>query len=180
MQYAKQDVRENILKAAKEEFLCNGFTDASIRSIVSKSKVSLGNLYRYYKNKEELYNAIVNPVIEDCLNNVNVLIFKEDYFYNIATHMVIFFIDNKDTFNILQKGDFNKYNNFLNELALIISKKVKENIKVANEEMIDIISISFINGLRSIMESYTTESKAINDINLLLKIIFGNLKDKME
>ncbi|GFP74690.1 TetR/AcrR family transcriptional regulator [Clostridium fungisolvens] len=62
MQYLKEEVRLEIMKAALEEFKQNGFEKASMKNISLNAGVAIGNIYRYFKNKEELFNAIVEPV----------------------------------------------------------------------------------------------------------------------
>ena len=50
---------EKILSSAKAEFLEKGFKSASLRSIVREAGVTTGAFYGYFKNKEELFDALV-------------------------------------------------------------------------------------------------------------------------
>lgn len=52
--------KENILNAAKAEFLAKGFMGASLRSIVKSAGVTTGAFYGYYKSKEALFDDLVN------------------------------------------------------------------------------------------------------------------------
>lgn len=63
-QYKKEDVRNKIIENAKAEFLEKGYQNASISSIAKNSNVGVGNVYRYFKNKEAILDAIVTPVVE--------------------------------------------------------------------------------------------------------------------
>ena len=60
-QVLKDEVRDSILESAREEFLEHGFEDSSMRRIAQKSKMTVGNLYRYFKSKDELSDVIVSP-----------------------------------------------------------------------------------------------------------------------
>ena len=60
-QVLKEESREMILDAAKDEFMENGFKESSMRRIAQKSKMTVGNLYRYFKNKEDILEVIVTP-----------------------------------------------------------------------------------------------------------------------
>lgn len=51
--------RRKIEAAALQVFVKQGFHGTSIRDIAAASGVSIGNLYTYYKTKEDLYLAIV-------------------------------------------------------------------------------------------------------------------------
>jgi len=63
MQIQKTDIRQRLLEVAKEEFLANGFKNASMRKIAQKSEVGLSNIYNYFKNKDELYRAVLKPLL---------------------------------------------------------------------------------------------------------------------
>lgn len=71
MQIKKDNTEEKILKSAEKMFLKNGFTETSMRDIASDSGIGLSNIYNYFKNKDEIFCKIVNPVVskfEDMLN----------------------------------------------------------------------------------------------------------------
>lgn len=70
-QYLKEDLREKIVHSAREEFIKKGYDRASMRSIARKSGMTAGNLYRYFKNKEELYSFFVEPIITDIIKYLN-------------------------------------------------------------------------------------------------------------
>ena len=60
-QVLKEEVRNTILENARKEFSDVGFENASMRSIAAKSKMTVGNLYRYFKSKDDLNETIVSP-----------------------------------------------------------------------------------------------------------------------
>lgn len=64
-QVLKAHVKEEILKSGLSEFYKTGYDKSKIRDIAIKSNVSPGNIYRYFTNKEQLFNAIVTPVYND-------------------------------------------------------------------------------------------------------------------
>jgi AcrR family transcriptional regulator len=64
MQVLKDEVRDNIKQAAMKCFLVSGYMKTSMREISREAKLSTGNLYRYYPNKESLFNELVRPVVE--------------------------------------------------------------------------------------------------------------------
>ena len=55
---------EKVKKAIKEEFLEKGYEDASIRSIGARAGMTSAGLYRHYADKEAMFNAMVEPLIE--------------------------------------------------------------------------------------------------------------------
>lgn len=62
MQVLKDDVREKIIRAAICEFSEKGYLGSSLRVIARNAEIVMGNIYRYFKNKEELFNSTVGPV----------------------------------------------------------------------------------------------------------------------
>lgn len=65
MQYKKEAMRDSILKAAEDEFFERGYEGASIRNICERAGTSVGNLYRYFENRESLFDAIVGDVFRE-------------------------------------------------------------------------------------------------------------------
>jgi len=71
MQIKKDDVKDNILKTAKREFLLYGFQGASLRQIAARSGVTKGAIYTYFKSKDELFYQIVEPALSFIKNEMN-------------------------------------------------------------------------------------------------------------
>ena len=63
-QILKDDQRNKIIEAAKEEFLEKGYKDASLRNIAKKANMTVGNLYRYFTNKEDINKQIVKVTLD--------------------------------------------------------------------------------------------------------------------
>jgi AcrR family transcriptional regulator len=61
MQILKNSVKDQILVSAVQEFKERGFTQASLRNIAQAANISVGNVYRYFEGKEQLFQAIILP-----------------------------------------------------------------------------------------------------------------------
>ena len=55
---------EKVKKAIKEEFLEKGYEEASIRSIGARAGMTSAGLYRHYSDKEAMFNAMVEPLVD--------------------------------------------------------------------------------------------------------------------
>jgi len=64
MQVLKKEVRQRIIKSAQREFKNRGYTKTTMRLIASNAGMTVGNLYRYYKDKEVLYGSIIGDLFE--------------------------------------------------------------------------------------------------------------------
>ena len=59
MQIQKDEIRNRILAVASREFINNGVKRTSIKTIASKANVAVGNVYNYYKGKDDLLRAVL-------------------------------------------------------------------------------------------------------------------------
>lgn len=63
-QILKDEIREKIRKSGIEVFTENGYKKSSIKHIAEVAGVSVGNVYRYFKNKEDLYDDVIQGVYD--------------------------------------------------------------------------------------------------------------------
>lgn len=71
MQYLKDSVKESIIKAALKEFNEKGYRNSSMRAIARNAGIVSGNIYRYFENKETLFNYIEGPVYEKISDTID-------------------------------------------------------------------------------------------------------------
>ncbi len=189
MQYLKEDVRKKIYQAAVEEFREFGYANASIRNIATNAEVSVGNVYRYFSDKEALYLAIVNPFIDE-LNfyiTENLKPSRISSAENCINGLVHFLLDHRDEIIISRKSDKQHYDKYVSVVVEMASKKIKEviNLKVqdvqkyiTNPKFYDIIAQSYIYALFKVVRSddpYKVQEKKCKE---LTTFFFGNLKER--
>jgi len=54
-----EEKRKRILDVATTEFADYGFENTSIQQIAKKAEISVGSVYKYFENKEELFSMVV-------------------------------------------------------------------------------------------------------------------------
>lgn len=64
MQILKDEIRNRIHASAIKEFREKGYEGTSMRNIAKLSGITVGNLYRYFKNKEDLFYNVISPAYE--------------------------------------------------------------------------------------------------------------------
>ena len=64
MQIQKDEIRNRILIVASNEFMKNGVKHTSIKTIADKAGVAVGNVYNYYKSKDDLLKAVLAPLFK--------------------------------------------------------------------------------------------------------------------
>jgi len=60
----KKETMEKIKQAALEEFYEKGYAKASLRTICSRAGVTTGAMYFSFENKEALFRAILEPLVQ--------------------------------------------------------------------------------------------------------------------
>jgi AcrR family transcriptional regulator len=64
MQILKDEVKQSIRQAALAEFKKHGYLKASIRQIADSAGITPGNIYRYFKSKDDLFDELIQPIQE--------------------------------------------------------------------------------------------------------------------
>jgi AcrR family transcriptional regulator len=60
-----EEKRQRILKVARSEFAKNGFENTSIQQIARKSDISVGSVYKYFDNKEQMFTYIAQEGLSE-------------------------------------------------------------------------------------------------------------------
>ena len=59
----KEATIKKILQSANDEFTEHGFEQASVRVIAKNAGVTPGAIYKHFKSKEDIFKAIVSPIL---------------------------------------------------------------------------------------------------------------------
>lgn len=67
--------KQKIMNSAQKLFLKKGFSGVGVREIAAAAGVSLGNLYNHFKNKEEIFDALIekNSPVEEITKLIHFL-----------------------------------------------------------------------------------------------------------
>jgi len=71
VQILKDKIKDSICHAALDEFSEKGYEKASMREIAAKAGITAGNMYRYFKSKEDLFGEVLSPAHEKVLNLIS-------------------------------------------------------------------------------------------------------------
>lgn len=81
MQSLKEDVRQRILIAARDEFIEHGVRDTPIRAVAERAGIAVGNVYNYFSSKDALFQEVMRPLLSSL--NRYVLSHNEERYLNI-------------------------------------------------------------------------------------------------
>ncbi len=67
MQKLKDETKRRIDEAALQLFRTFGYQGVSMRRIAENADMTVGNIYRYYKNKDELFSSLIQPSYDEII-----------------------------------------------------------------------------------------------------------------
>ena len=195
MQYLKYEVRKNIVDQSLMEFKKLGYKGTAIRSIAMNSQTSVGNFYKYFKSKDDLYEKLIGSVyvrIMDYINQFNSVEVNEkadEIFYELMEKiMEIFKVSSSEITILLNKSEGSKYENckntFVDFITRIVSEKMKYELSLKGMRLKDnfiiyllaynlVESISII--LREKEDSEEVRKLILNIIDIFYSDIVGKL-----
>jgi AcrR family transcriptional regulator len=65
--------KQNILRAACDVFAERGYEKASIREVAKRARISIGGIYLYFPNKQQLYTGLMKSQMDEFLGRVEAL-----------------------------------------------------------------------------------------------------------
>lgn len=65
MQVTKDYIRKDIIQASARLFMAKGFSGVSMREIASAAHTGVGNIYNYFRSKDQLFYSLVAPALKD-------------------------------------------------------------------------------------------------------------------
>ncbi|MCK5779415.1 MAG: TetR/AcrR family transcriptional regulator [Psychrilyobacter sp.] len=169
MQIKKKEVKEKIYNNAIKIFKAKGYKKTTMKEISEKSKVPIGNIYIYYKNKADLFDSIVFEVysnlkyshIHEKLANIT------NDFEKTPRKLLKCYIENviaKPTeFTILfDSSSGTKYENFVEELVDMRWEKTKSIIPSNGDpEFVRLLLKSGITSIIDICKKYKNDEKLL-------------------
>jgi len=100
------DRKEQIVVEATSLFSSRGFDKVSIKELAAACGISEPALYRHFKSKEDIYNAVLDSVearlnYEDLFEKLQTEDDVEKLLMALSTHIIEFFTDNADLYRLL-------------------------------------------------------------------------------
>lgn len=128
--------RERLLESARAEFTEKGYLKASLRKICADAGVTTGALYFFFKDKEDLFAAIVEPPLlglkqllyehfnsENELNPETYTHFDGDHDEFAATVIRHLYANRDEFLLLLTKAQGTRFENVVDELVESIEKR---------------------------------------------------------
>jgi len=188
--------RQEMLAAALELFSEKGFHNVSMHEIAWKSEFAIGTLYKFFKNKEDLYKALMleqadkfgealTKAIEEPDDEVeklrNYVRTKGQMFRDNLSMVRLYFAETRGaSFNIMAGLDReirDKYGHFLETLASIFKSGMdrKRFMKIADPYHLAVAVESLTNGFLFLWLEAPERHPYPEDPDTILNILFKGL-----
>ena len=185
-QVLKEEIRENILKAALQEFFDKGYQSAAMRNIAEQARIPTGLIYSYYKNKDALFDAVLCPVLYDwervlTTGGGNKSRHTNSEIYGLSkaeAECILNLFDHRQEFIILiDKSGGTKYENekerFIKDIEEHLNKHRSDDTD--DELFPHIIANNFVDGLMQIMYHYKGKEWAVMILHKLSKMYLSGI-----
>ncbi len=186
-------VYERVMKCAKKEFLEKGYVDASLREIAKAAATSTGSIYTRFHDKEGLFQALVEPVLEEMkemYHNIEETFHQidreqqenmmEDYAGEGMHQLVNFMYAHFDEFCLLLDASYGtRFQNFVDELVDIEVEYTYQYMDVIHcgavksgrvpKEFLHITTSGYLGAVFEVIRHRMKKEEALHYVDLLQK-----------
>ncbi len=181
MRTDRKEIRKRLLEVARESFFLNGYRKTSMRNIAKEADVTLSNIYNYFKNKDEILEVILQPLLRAI-----------DYSFERHKDVNYAFSEWFEANDITQIDDFKEHIKFLvdyrQEVHLLFNKCSGSKYENIKEEWIDRYTESSKEYLENVKSKYPQVNSNLSDffihtlaawwIQVLSEIVSHNLSEE--
>jgi AcrR family transcriptional regulator len=193
MQMPKEDVRNSILAAAREEFLKNGFEKASVRKITAAAKTSKSNVYNYFQDKDDLFAAVVEPTLSALKKGMEELkagnrerkaaTYSMEAQGEVIIRIMEFVFHNAEDFKLLLFcSSGSSLSKFKDQATGALAEVLSDWIAIAapdkgiSEYFIQMVAGFYIGSMEQMLARGITKDQAASHFEVFLKFVYGGWK----
>jgi len=200
MQVLKEEVRGKIRIAALYEFEQNGYQKTSMRSIASSAGVTVGNLYRYFKNKDDLFNVIIQPAFQEIYKFIDEFARfknttlsqkkqKDNFIKTFEESLIRIYNQHRSELVILLNGSKgSQMDNAREQIISLIAGRIKKEafprmekrrIMAEDDFLAQVLATSFIEGISLVLNKYKDKKRTKELFTQFSHIYFRNLLNEL-
>lgn len=188
MQVPKQRVRKKILDAAVDEFLVVGYRRASMRNIAKQAGITVGNIYAYFSGKDDLFENILAPVLED-LNKIIGMDTKTDTpSLTMFTESItkVFLTYKKQFLILMNDSDDLKISNVRGQLTALVRQRLVTDLlpklptRAHDPLLAETLAVAVIEGILNIFRKYGGDRQRLHLLlEEFLLILFNDFSTRI-
>ena len=178
MKLLKEEMRQRIVEAARDEFFQSGYARASMRAIAQQAGMTVGNIYLYFPGKEQLFDAIVGETVRQIQEITRLPSANNDTIRKMADALRATFVQNRVEFMILvTRSSGSKYENYKQMLITLAQRRMREEFVARGyEALYDPLAVAIMEGLMEIFRTYDGDEKCLEQsLVCFLNYMLGGL-----
>lgn len=193
-----RETKERLLESARSEFAEKGYTKASLRKICANAGVTTGALYFFFKDKEDLFAAIVEPPLAglkgimlshfaaegEAMSQPTVYEHIDGDHNELSAALIHHIYLNHDAFMLLlTKSQGSRFESAVDEIVemtertyLAVAEKMKELLpnKRVNTYMMHWLAHMIIDAFIHLFTHELNEDKALGIMNRIMDFLIGS------
>jgi AcrR family transcriptional regulator len=202
MQYLKDEIKDNIVRAALVEFKEKGYHGASMRNIAHSAGITSGNIYRYFDSKEALFDYIMDPVYQKVMllgkqfedgvvqSKINYQNFDSMELIRELYNDILeaFSLYGTEFLILLDKSEGTKYSGVKeNEKALIykilhdvfVPELKKQGKTIRDEFILHVIACALVDGIDDILNHCGDGERVRSLMESFIKVMLHNISQRI-
>lgn len=192
MQVLKDEVRNNLIEAATEEFLAEGYNNSSLRIIASKAGMTIGNIYSYFSSKDNLFETVIDPALKGLKSLISLDVTgyeskDQPSLIEITEEICQVFMANKRGFLILMNGSKgSQFKDIRQDIIDFISDRIEKEIypRASSAQMDPLFAKALASGIVSsfitVFNNYGgDEGRLFYLVNELIYVVLGNIESRL-
>jgi AcrR family transcriptional regulator len=189
-------MRKRIYDAAIKEFSEKGFSRASMREIAKGAGMTVGNLYRYFKDKEALFYSVISPAYDSLMELVGESIelvkhrFDKSFFELLSEQILKISREHKIELLIIFEGSYGtKYERAKEEMVLVVEDFLKgdflirlkeKDVDIEDTYLLRVIAVGFVEGMVMIAKKYDSDEKLQKVVAQFITFYFSDVFKRFE
>ena len=189
MQTKKDSVNTRILDSAEKEFFEKGFSSSSMRDIARGAGMTPGNLYSYYKGKEELLSALVSAPLQEVSELIRGIRkgkrIDTGALEEVSQEVIGFYLKARRPFMILMFGvKGTRFDGFREMVTRTVEERLREDYFAVSDEPFDdylphAAANALMEGLLNIITRYGDDEEALRKTTSeFLNLMFSGVYSK--
>jgi len=176
-QVLKDEIRERIYEAALDVFFQKDFKSATMREIAQKAGVPASLTYSYFKNKEVLFDEIIQSVLQKFPDMLTQAVEAPgqafDKFVSIEREFFLGLLDRRREFVVLMdKSDGTSHSDAKENMISLIEEHIKIGLKKRSDRKYDdllahILASNFTESVLEIARHYKSREWAEEMLDLI-------------
>lgn len=182
MQIKKDDTRSKIKESAKEIFFTTSYAGASMRDVASKCNMTVGNIYRYYENKEVLFDDIIKSTYDCVVKLIKVTdfikpfikgksidseksLYKNSKFKNYLLDQISKLVANHavELYILINNSEGSKYEGTAERISKLIKETISKMVIGISEDLTDTYSFVVISTISHLLKKYVADQEKLQE-----------------